>query len=225
MFVRVVVFATIVCLLSALVEAQAPGVAVQPRVRITGSRAYEIPGVLKVDGERVAGNSSMTTDEMTVRVVLPQTGQQLVVLKPGKRFVGRALAVRDRVVAFLIDGQHDPIPIPLDSVGKLEVSDHRSGPHLSRGILVGVVAFYGTAALIFYGRCGLDCSDAIFIPAIASGIATGVIAGRPREAWRTVPASWLLSQFSGTSDAPALPANVPPRLSNPRLQPSAAGVR
>src|SRR5262245_24749781 len=86
MFVRVVVFATIVCLLSALVEAQAPGVAVQPRVRITGLRAYEIPGVLKVDGERVTGSSSVTTDEMTVRVLLPQTGQQLVVLKPGKRF-------------------------------------------------------------------------------------------------------------------------------------------
>src|SRR6266849_18450 len=35
MFIRVVAFATIVCLLSALVEAQDPGVAVQPRVRIT----------------------------------------------------------------------------------------------------------------------------------------------------------------------------------------------
>jgi hypothetical protein len=59
--------------------------------------------VLKVDGLGVTGNSSVTTDEMTVRVVLPQTGQQLVVLKPGKRFVGQALAVRDRVVAFRID--------------------------------------------------------------------------------------------------------------------------
>lgn len=221
MFVRVVVFATIVCLLSALVEAQAPGVAVQPRVRITGSRAFEIPGELKIDGERVSGNSSMTTDEMTVRVVLPQTGQQLVVLKPGKRFVGRALDVRDRVVAFVIDGQQDTIAIPLDSIGKLEVSDHRSGRHLLRGILVGVGAFYGTFALIFFGGCGLDCSDAMFIPAIASGIATGVITGRGREAWKTVPAAWLSSQFSGTSDAPSLPANVPALLSNPALEPSA----
>lgn len=53
MFVRVVVCAVIVCLLSALVEAQAPGVAVRPRVRITGSRTFEIPGVLKVEGERI----------------------------------------------------------------------------------------------------------------------------------------------------------------------------
>jgi hypothetical protein len=210
MFVRVVACAAIVCFLSALVDAQVPGVAIQPRVRITGSRAFEIPGVLKVEGERVSGNSSRTTDEMTIRIVLPQTGQQFVVLKPGKRFVGRALDVRDRVVAFVIDGQHDTIAIPLDSIGKLEVSDHRSGRHLLRGILVGIGGFFGTVELIFWSGCGLNCSNAsLLIPAIAGGIATGVMTGRRREAWKTVPAAWLSSQFNGTSAAPLLPANAP----------------
>jgi hypothetical protein len=106
---------------------------------------------------------------MTIRVV-PQIGQPFVVLKPGKRFVGRALAVRDRVVAFIIDGQHDTIAIPLDSIGKLEVSDHRSGRHLLRGILVGIVAFYGTTALIFWSGCGLDCrSDQRLRPTAPAG--------------------------------------------------------
>jgi hypothetical protein len=67
-------------------------------------------------------------------------------------------------------GQHDTIAIPLDSIGKLEVSDHRSGRHLLRGILVGIVAFYGTTALIFWSGCGLDCrSDQRLRPAAPAG--------------------------------------------------------
>ena len=78
-------------------------------------------------------------------------------LKPGRRAVGRALDVKDRVLIFLLDGQHDPFEIPLDSIGTLEVSAHRSGRHMVRGILIGVGVFYGTSALIFFAGCGFDC--------------------------------------------------------------------
>jgi len=167
MVVRVAVLSALLCFLSTVVEAQAPGVAAQPRVRITVSQM--------------------------VRAISPQTGQQLMVLEPGKRVVGRAMEVRNRVVTFVKDGQQETIAIPLDSIGVLEVSDPRRHRHVLRGVLLGVGAFYGTAALIFFAGCGLDCSDAIFIPTIGTGIVTGLITGRSREAWRTEPASWLLS--------------------------------
>ena len=192
---RCVVVATITCLLSPVVEAQVSRLPAESRIRISGSRVFEIPGVLKADGDGVTGRSSMTTDDMTIRVVSPQTGHPLVVLKPGRRVVGRALDVKDRVLIFLLDGQHDPFEIPLDSIGTLEVSEHRSR-HLVRGILIGVGVFYGTSALIFSAGCGLDCSNAMFLPTIASGIATGVITGKARDAWKSMPVTWLSAQFA-----------------------------
>src|SRR5207249_2882056 len=110
---------------------------------------YEIPDVLKVDGDRLSGRSDLITDDLTVRVVLANTNQQLVAVKPGRRLVGRATNLRDRVVTVLVDGRHDPISVALDSIGRLEVSEHRSGRHILRGILVGFGAFYGTGLLIF----------------------------------------------------------------------------
>jgi hypothetical protein len=127
-------------------------------------------------------------------------------LKPGKRFVGRVFDVRDRVVTFLGDGQQDTVAIPLDSIGTLELSV--PGRHLLRGILLGAGAFFGVSVLVAAG-CGLYCTNAVLLtPAIAGGIATGVIAGGRREAWKMVPRAWLSSQFSETFDAPSLPSAV-----------------
>ena len=187
MFVRVAAFVTTVCLCSASVEAQATGgVAVRPRVRITGSQTFEIPSAA--------------------------TGQRHVVLKAGKRFAGSALDVRDRIATVLVDGQHDTLAIPLDSIAKLEVSDPGSGRHLVRGILVGFGAFWGSGALIVSGcpPIGSGCSDAILIAPVAVGIAAGILAGRSRETWKPVPAAWLISQFSSNIDSHSVPGWATP---------------
>ena len=201
MLQRIVVVVVTASLLSGRVHAQTPSGRDEARVRVTASHAYELPGVVKVDATGISG-SSVTTDDTTIRVVSPQTGQPLVILKPGVRRIGRAVAVNGELVTVFLEGRSDSIAMPLSSIGQLEISERRGGPHIVRGILAGVAAFYGTTALIFFGGCGVGCPDVAVLPPIAAGIATGVLVGRSHERWKSVPTNWLLS--------------------NIRLQPSAA---
>ena len=217
MFTRMAVFVTTLGLLPGLVLAQTSVSAAQPRVRITGPEEYEIPGVLKIAGTHVSGDANITIQDTVVRVVSPATGQLLVVLRPKRRLVGRAIEVKDQLVEFLPDGQAGTLRIPLDSIGKLEVSERRSRAHVLRGILVGIGAFYGLGWL-FFARCGLGCSDAIVLPAIAGGIAAGILTGRGKEHWRTVRTDWLLSQFGPPTSGNSAGRNLLP---NRRLQPAA----
>lgn len=199
---RIVVLMTIGIFSLELLHAQVPDRGAGPRVRVTGSRSYEIPGVLKIDQGLVSG-SSLVTDESTIRLVSPETGQPLVVLKPGVRMIGRAVGVANQTVTLVVEDRGDSITIPLGSIGRLEVSESRR--HLLRGILVGSATFYLTGALIVWTVCGLSCgADETFIPAVGVGLTTGIIAGRRRDTWKVVPTDWLLS--------------------NTRLQPSAAGI-
>jgi hypothetical protein len=200
------------------VDAQTLAREVGPRVRLTGSRAYDIPGVVTIDGDRISG-PSVVIDEATIRVRSADTGEPLVMARPGVRIVGRAIGVNAQVVTFIIEGHQQSIDIPLPSIGKLEVSDRQRRSHVLRGILVGVGAFYGIGAL-FFSQCGLGCSNAIFLPAIAGGVASGIETGRGRERWRPVAVDWLLSRFSPTN-AGAIPENsaLRHRLPHWRLQP------
>jgi hypothetical protein len=166
----------------------------EPRIRVTGSRAYDIPGLLTIDGNRISGPSVVVTDETTLRVRSAGSGQPLVMAKPGVRIVGRAIGVNAQVVTLIIEGHRQSVDMPLPSIGKLEVNDGQRRSHVLRGILVGVGAFYGIGAL-FFSQCGLGCSNVILLPAIAGGVASGIVTGRGRERWRTVPVDWLLSRF------------------------------
>jgi hypothetical protein len=204
MFTRTAIFVTTLGLLPGVVLAQTSASAAQPRVRITGPEEYEIPGVLKIAGAQVSGNASITIEDTMVRVLSPATGQVLVVLRPKRPLAGRVIEVKDRLVEFMPDGQAGTLRIPVDSIGKLEVSERRRRAHVLRGILVGVGAFYGLLGL-FFAQCGLGCSDAIALPAIGGGIAAGILTGRGTERWRTVPADWLSSQFGAPPSAQWLP--------------------
>ena len=204
MFTRWAVFVTTLGLLPGVVLAQTSASAAQPRVRITGPEEYEIPGVLKIAGAQVSGHASIVIQDTMVRVVSPATGQELVVLKPKKRLAGRVIGVKDRLVEFMPDGQAGTLRIPIDSIGKLEVSERRRGAHVLGGILVGVGAFFGLIAL-FFAQCGLGCGDAIALPAIGGGIAAGILTGRGTERWRTEPADWLSSQFGAPAIVRLLP--------------------
>jgi hypothetical protein len=226
MFSRMAVVVTTLGLLPGLVSAQTSVLAAQPRIRITGPEEYEIPGVLKIAGSRVGGDggqAKITIEETVVRVVSPATGQPMAVLRPKRRLVGRAMEVRDQIVEFLPDGQRDTLKIPLDSIGKLEVSERRSRFHVLRGILVGIGTFYGVAGL-FFARCGLGCDGAILLPALAGGITTGILTGRGSDHWRSAPADWLLSQVNGSVDTASVPVGAPQLLPNPRLEPPLAAA-
>jgi hypothetical protein len=204
MLQRILALALAASLSSSHLYAQSPDRRDGTRVRVTGSQAFEIPGVVKIDSRGITG-SSVTTDETTVRVVSPQTGQLLVILKPGVRTIARATAVNRAFVTLFLEGSRDSIAMPLSSIGKLEISKRRSGVHAIRGILLGAGTFYGAMALIFFGGCGLDCSDAAILPPIAAGIAVGMITGRPHETWQSVPSDWLLSNIRLQPSAAAAP--------------------
>ena len=198
MLIRIVVFVSVVSLLSAPLQGQSRGTTSQMRVRITGSHAYEIPGVLKVEDGRMTGNASITTDELTMRVEVLTTRQLLVAPKPGKRLVGVVSNVRNGVASFQPEGQQEILAIPLESIGRLEVSTRRTRAHPLRGILLGLAACFGVSVLVFHGGNSWD-TTAPTISGIAAGTAVGVITGRGREMWRTEPTAWLSSQFSGSS--------------------------
>lgn len=193
-----------------------------------GPERYEIPGILQIDGVRLTVSASTTIEETAVRVVSPATGQPLLVLRPGHRLAGRATGIKDGIVEFLPDGQPDTLSIPLDSIGKLEVSELRMRPRVLRGILVGVATFYGLAFL-FMEQCGLECDSGVGIVAIGGGLAAGGIAGRGGERWKAVPADWLLSQFGPPPALAPRPAEeqdvsvavAPP----PRSRPDPSSVR
>jgi hypothetical protein len=188
---RIVVAITVASVSLGRVYAQTPDHRLETRIRVTGAETYDIPGVLAIGGGRITGPSAVV-NETTITLRSPETGQPLAVVRPGVRLAGRAIAVNQQVVSFIVEGDQNPIAIPLPSIGKLEVSEHRSPRHLVRGILVGVGVFYGTSWLIF-AKCGLGCSNAAILPPIAAGIAAGTITGRSRETWKVVPVDWLLA--------------------------------
>ncbi len=75
---------------------------------------------------RLRGDScpcASVTDETTIRLVSPETGEPLVVLKPGVRMIGRAVGVTNQTVTLIEEGRGNSITMPLGSIGRLEVSE------------------------------------------------------------------------------------------------------
>lgn len=166
------------------------------RVRVRGVDPYEMPGVIKVEAGRITSASVVTIDGNTVRMASDGTTEPLALVKAGARLVGMATHVHNGVMSIVVDGQSKAVGIPLDAIATLEVSRTRGKKHILRGILVGVGAFYGTGALIFFSQCGLDCGGDTFAVAVLAGITGGVLAGRRGgERWEVMPAGRIASQF------------------------------
>src|SRR4051812_31514759 len=62
------------------------------RIRVSGLRVYEIPGVLTLDGEQITASSLGTIEKTRIRVPSPAHGT-LTVLRPGNRLIGSVLSV------------------------------------------------------------------------------------------------------------------------------------
>jgi hypothetical protein len=82
------------------------------RVRITGVRVYNKPGIVEVSPNRVAG-SGMITEGSLIHVSLPAASGKLTVLESGKRIVGVTRGVHDGAVILAFCGS------PIDCPGAL----------------------------------------------------------------------------------------------------------
>jgi hypothetical protein len=203
------------CLLPLPVGAQAPATREPVHVRITGVDTYEIPGVIKVDRDRVAGRPAVTTDHFIQ--FAPSDGTRvLTVLRPGGRVTGRPSAIADGLLEFTRDGESRSVSVPLDAIVKIEVA--RVPPSRAVWTTTGVFSGIGAFLLItseFLNACGDEggCGGgaALFGLSIGGGIAVaGSVASLGRTRWHVVAADELAARLD------------PPR--NPNTLPGAPGV-
>jgi len=167
------------------------------RIRFVGPEVFEIPGVLRIDRGNVVAAGDVTVDDTFVRVARPGPSQPLTVVRWRKRIVGEAVGVENGVLMMRVNTA--VIYVPLDSIGTVDVSDERVHRHLLRGVLVGVGTFWGVGVLMI-NTCGFGCGNLAILPAVAGGIAAGVLAGRGRERWTPHPTVWLASQFAARTN-------------------------
>ena len=199
---RIIAVTAACCLATAAISGQVPAPAdVQPRIRLTGQNTFEIPGVIRIDGQNVTSGAHLVSDESSASFDDPITSDRLTVVLPGKRLVGQALGVDKGILSFRAEPAQKILHIPLSAVDTFELSEARARSHVLRGILVGFGAFWGAGALTF-SACGLGCSNAAIIPAVVGGALAGAWAGRGHERWIRQPRAWLSSHVMGSAATP-----------------------
>jgi hypothetical protein len=70
-----------------------------PRVRITAPATYEIPGLIKAEGDRLTGTFT-PLDKTMVQVASANGSEPLVMPRPGKRIVGQVVGTGTDVLLF-----------------------------------------------------------------------------------------------------------------------------
>ena len=160
------------------------------RVRITGMRVYNRPGVIEVSPDLVAG-SGIIVDGSLIHVVFPPSGK-LTVLNSGKRIVGITRGVQDGAVILEAEGRNDTVHIPLDAIARLEISKGHGSRAVATfaAIGIGIGAFYGGTWLAI-AACGFDCPG-VPVSGLAAGSAGSLLGARiGRERWKAVPTQWV----------------------------------
>jgi hypothetical protein len=99
--------------------AQEPSSAPTGRVRITGVKTYEIPGVIKLEGDRWSGSPVRVTEQF-VQFRRPGDNRLLTVPRPGKRLTGSSRTIGDGLVEFVLQGENEPLFVPQDAIAKTE---------------------------------------------------------------------------------------------------------
>jgi hypothetical protein len=209
------VVSVLLVLLPSHAIAQSDSSPIPERVRITASRTYEIPGLIKADGDRLSGVFTVV-DESLIQVGPPNQPKPLVMPKPGKRIVGRAMALSKDALLFLPDRGSQTIAIPLAVIGQFEVSEGTPLAKSTRRLLgVGVGIGAGlTVAAVADSKCERSFTTGSFGPcggAILLGAAVGVTSGVAstlwlgRIHWRTVPLEWFVSRL-GQVSASSIPS-------------------
>ena len=107
------------------------------RVRITGVGTYEIPGVVKLEGNQISGILVRNTDRY-VQVRRSDDGQLLTLLKPQQELTGRAKPVSDSLLEIVPDGEKEALYVPLDAITK---TDWPGMPDVANSTLVNITRF------------------------------------------------------------------------------------
>jgi len=114
-----VVALVLACLMALPARAQEPSSTAPVRVRITGVNTYEIPGVARLEGDRINGTFTRITDSL-VQVKQPGDGRLLTVLRAGQDLTGLARVIGDGLVEFYADGDKEALYVPLDAIARTE---------------------------------------------------------------------------------------------------------
>ncbi len=183
--------------------AQTPSPKRSVSVRFTGPDSYEVPGVMRLEGDRVFGNAA-TADSRFVQFRRSDSSRLETIPRPGKRVTGKALAIADGLLEFVPEGNAEHLYVPLDAVVKIEAS-RVSGSQtksITAGLYTGVGIFLTTwfalAAFCDEGQCGNE--GALSALWIGGAIAGGAMVGRMvrGQKWRVVSLDELDGALSGT---------------------------
>lgn len=161
-------------LLPAPAEAQAPPAPKPVRIRITGADTYEVPGVMRLDGDRIFGKAA-TADSRFVQFRRSDGSRLLTIPRPGRRLTGKALAIADGLLEFVPEGNTERFYLPLDAVVKIEGSRvHRPlGPSVAGGVYAGAGIFVTTWLAVAVCDEGCENAEALFNLIVGAAIAVG----------------------------------------------------
>jgi hypothetical protein len=144
-----VVALVLACLVALPAGAQEPSPTPTGHVRIMGVSTYEIPGIIKIEGNRVSGRLVRTTDRF-VQCRSEGDGRLLTVLLPGKRLTGVSRTIGDGLVEFVLAGEREPLYVPLDAIAKIEPLNTRTGG-MSGWIILALVVTALPFLFLFVG--------------------------------------------------------------------------
>jgi hypothetical protein len=184
-----------------------------PRVRITAPATYEIPGLIKAEGDRLTGTFT-PLDKTMVQVASANGSEPLVMPRPGKRIVGQVVGTGTDVLLFRRDGGSHPLTIPVAAIERYEISQ---GPRATKRMRfwasfgAGLGAGLAAAAMAdsmcdrsFTGGSIGPCAGT-FTWGVATGVGSGLVTrwllGRDR--WVTVSRERFISSQRETHVRPS----------------------
>jgi hypothetical protein len=149
--VKRAVAAVLACLMALPAWAQETSPTPTGHVRITGVKTCEIPGVIKLEGDRISGRSATITDR-DVQIRRPGKSRLLTVPRPGKRVTGRVRAIEGALLEFVRVDEEAAAYVPQDSILLTSLNARRHWSRTGTEIVVTVVAIVGVLALILVGN-------------------------------------------------------------------------
>jgi hypothetical protein len=147
---RQLVAASLICPLGladaaqAVVQARpAPPSPTRTQLRIAGAATYEVPGIIKVERNRVTGSPVRQT-ELFVQVRSGDDSRLLTVPLPGKKLCGRARVIDGDLLELVVEREPDLLYVPLGSIVRTEYLGPRP---MTAGNVIAIMV--GVAVAVF----------------------------------------------------------------------------
>jgi hypothetical protein len=174
-----------------------------PHVRLTGTRTFEVPGVIYVDSNRVSGAGYTHADRRMVRLAPSAAGRPIVVPRGDTRLLGLAVGISGDAVVVQLDDTREEVEIPIAAIAQIEVANGPSRPHhrVIWTVLSGIGAFYGSAFIAF-SQCFLGpCSTwwSVFILGSTAAATAGTAYALRAQHWKRITLADLTGRLSPPS--------------------------